>query len=223
MDSSQRYFYFFSPTFAQSWWTHSRHSMHWTISQISSNLRLAKPARLQCFLCSQACSPQFHLKFHFTSALCDVSWWDCSSGRLLVHIPFRQIFLQRSCKELSNLDLSIFFFFFFFLSFFLLEFEVFAFWLFVIEFVVPGLITDKNLASMPRSHCLQICLYQLAKRSGESSYSVGYTCRMSVEFYKKFTYLNLCYFSHRVLPHPVVAHLFEIRGKRFKTVHIQPL
>jgi len=93
----------------------------------------------------------------------------------------------------------------------------------VTEFVVPGLIADKNLVSMPRSHCLQICLDQLAKRSGESSYSVGYTCTKSVEFYKQFTYLNLCDFSHRVLPHPLVAYLIEIHGKWFKTVHIQQL
>ena len=61
---------------------------------------------------------------------------------------------------------------------------------------------------MPQSHCLQICLDQLAKRSGESSYSVGYTRSTSVEFYKKFTSLNL-YVSHRVVPHPLVARLIK--------------
>ena len=67
-------------------------------------------------------------------------------------------------------------------------------WLSVTEFVVPGLTADKNLASMSQSHFCQLCLDQLAKCSGESSYSVGYICSMSVGFYMQFTSLNLCDF-----------------------------
>ena len=85
--------------------------MHWITSDFSSNVQFAKPARptfCDAF-CEGTLAHQLRLKLHFTASLCDVSWWECNSGWILVLTPFRQIFLQRSCKELSNLDFSHFF------------------------------------------------------------------------------------------------------------------
>jgi hypothetical protein len=185
MDSSQRYLYFFSPTFAQSWWNHSRHYMHCIITQISSNLQIAKPARPT--FCNAFCDAKLaHLSFTWNFIL-QLHFVTCPGGNV-VAVSFSS--LLHLGRYFFNVPVRICRIWIWAL-FSWPGLEEAAVWLFVTELVVPGLIADKNLVSMPRSHCLQISVDQLAKRSGESSYGAGYTCSMSVEFYKHFTYLNL--------------------------------